>query len=191
MTGVQTCALPIYQSSFVGYFPADKPLYTCIVIINSPSNGIYYGGVVAGPVFKEIAEKVYSTSIDFHKEINTEKKLLTHVPSTIKGNAQEVKYVMNKLQLPYNANEEEDNFGYVLDSRRDSSKINLVNVYPDKQLRDGVVPDLQGMTMRDVLPLLENNGMSVEIKGFGKVKQQSLNAGTKFKRGTKIILQLG
>ena len=66
-----------YQASFVGYFPADKPLYTCIVIINSPSNGIYYGGLVAGPVFKEIAEKVYSNSVDFLEPINNKQNLLT------------------------------------------------------------------------------------------------------------------
>jgi len=48
----------IYQASFVGYFPAEEPIYTCIVIVNSPSNGIYYGGSVAGPIFKEIEARM-------------------------------------------------------------------------------------------------------------------------------------
>jgi cell division protein FtsI (penicillin-binding protein 3) len=183
----------VYQSSFVGYFPADNPLYTCIIIINSPSNGIYYGGQVAGPVFKEIAEKVYSTSIDFHKEINSGNKILTLAPSTIKGTAEEVKCVMNYLDIPYkdDASDNQDYFSYVYDSKSDSSKVQLVNIYPEKQLRDGIVPNLSGMTARDVLFLLENNGLSVELKGFGKVKKQSLQAGTKFSKGTRIILQLG
>lgn len=181
----------LYQASFVGYFPADKPLYTCIVIINSPTGGEYYGGKVAGPVFKEIAEKVYSTSIDFHQEINTGKKILTHVPTTIKGKSEEVKYVIKKLNIPYAETLSQENFCYVFDYKKDSAKINLTNIYPDKQLREGVVPDLLGMTIKDALPLLENNGISVEFKGFGKVKEQSLNKGTKFKKGTKIILQLG
>lgn len=56
-----------YQASFVGYFPADDPLYSCIVVVNSPSNWVYYGNVVAGPVFKEIADKVYATS--FYRNI--------------------------------------------------------------------------------------------------------------------------
>ncbi len=51
-----------YQASFVGYFPADDPLYSCIVVVNAPSNFVYYGNVVAGPVFKEISDKVYATS---------------------------------------------------------------------------------------------------------------------------------
>jgi cell division protein FtsI (penicillin-binding protein 3) len=50
-----------YQSSFAGYFPADKPAYSCIVVINKPDYHIgYYGNVVAGPVFKDIADEVYS-----------------------------------------------------------------------------------------------------------------------------------
>jgi cell division protein FtsI (penicillin-binding protein 3) len=51
--------LSSYQASFVGYFPADKPLYSCIVVIYEPSTGVY-GGIVAAPVFKEIAEKVWA-----------------------------------------------------------------------------------------------------------------------------------
>jgi cell division protein FtsI (penicillin-binding protein 3) len=51
-----------YQASFVGYFPADNPLYSCIVVVSAPSNWVYYGNVVSGPVFKEIADKVYATS---------------------------------------------------------------------------------------------------------------------------------
>ncbi len=56
-----------YQASFVGYFPADNPLYSCIVVVNAPSNWVYYGNVVSGPVFKEIADKVYSTS--FYRDL--------------------------------------------------------------------------------------------------------------------------
>jgi cell division protein FtsI (penicillin-binding protein 3) len=89
-----------YQASFVGYFPADKPLYTCIVIINSPSNGIYYGGLVAGPVFKEIAEKVYSNSLDFLEPINHRKNLLTQVPGCIKSKNDEVLLVSKSFDLP-------------------------------------------------------------------------------------------
>jgi cell division protein FtsI (penicillin-binding protein 3) len=72
-----------YQASFVGYFPADNPLYTCIVVINSPSNGVYYGAAVAGPVFKEIAEKVYSSSINCIDPINHKRNLIKKVPFVI------------------------------------------------------------------------------------------------------------
>ena len=48
-------------------FPADNPLYSCIVVVNAPSNSVYYGNLVAGPVFKEISDKVYATT--FFKDI--------------------------------------------------------------------------------------------------------------------------
>lgn len=53
-----------YISSFVGFFPVDKPKYTCIVVVHKPStvNGNYYGADVAGPVFKRIAQKIFTDS---------------------------------------------------------------------------------------------------------------------------------
>jgi cell division protein FtsI (penicillin-binding protein 3) len=57
-----------YQASFVGYYPADDPLYSCIVVVNAPSNWVYYGNVVSGPVFKEIADKVYASS--FYRDLH-------------------------------------------------------------------------------------------------------------------------
>ncbi|MGB5243102.1 MAG: penicillin-binding protein [Lutimonas sp.] len=52
---------PKYISSFVGYFPAEKPQYSCIVVIHKPNKKIgYYGNIVAGPVFKKIAHKIYA-----------------------------------------------------------------------------------------------------------------------------------
>lgn len=65
--GYRTGARISYQASFVGYFPADNPLYSCIVVVNAPSNWVYYGNVVSGPVFKEIADKVYTTS--FYRDL--------------------------------------------------------------------------------------------------------------------------
>ncbi len=58
--GYRSGARISYQASFVGYFPADDPLYSCIVVVNAPSNWVYYGNVVSGPVFKEVADKVYA-----------------------------------------------------------------------------------------------------------------------------------
>ena len=51
----------LYISSFAGYFPAENPKYSCIVVIHKPEKKIgYYGNVVAAPVFKKIAQKIYS-----------------------------------------------------------------------------------------------------------------------------------
>lgn len=52
-----------YISSFAGYFPADNPKYSCIVVIHEPDKSVgYYGADVSGPVFKSMAQKIYATS---------------------------------------------------------------------------------------------------------------------------------
>ena len=180
----------IYQASFVGYFPAEKPLYTCIVVINSPSNGNYYGALVAGPVFKEVAEKVYSNSLDFQTEINTGKKpLLSNAPEMIKGKKTDLDYVLSDLNIPFKSSTTEGN--WISNSRADSTKITLQGVDIETQLKRGMVPNLQGLSAKDALFLLENNGLNVKLQGFGAVKKQSLEAGTKFFKGSQIVLTLG
>lgn len=177
-----------YQASFVGYFPADKPLYTCIVIINSPSNGIYYGGLVAGPVFKEIAEKVYSTSLDFLSPINNKQNLLTKVPTSIKTKNEEMLIASKALGLTAKSSVTENN--YVARNSQDSTKIVLSETNLESQLKKGIVPNLNGLSAKDALFLLENNGFHVKILGMGAVRKQSIEAGQKFNKGDKITLIL-
>lgn len=177
-----------YQASFVGYFPADKPLYTCIVIINSPSNGIYYGGLVAGPVFKEIAEKVYSSSVDFLEPINNKQNLLTKAPGSIKSQNDEMVIASKALKLPTKSTVTED--GYVSRNTGDSTRISLQANNLESQLKKGIVPNLNGLSAKDALFLLENSGFHVKLYGMGSVKKQSIEAGQKFNKGDKITLIL-
>ncbi len=177
-----------YQASFVGYFPADKPLYTCIVIINSPSNGIYYGGLVAGPVFKEIAEKVYSTSLDFLEPINNKQILLTKAPASIKSQNNEMIIASKALKLPTKSNATDDN--YVSRNTNDSTTISLQSNNIKSQLDKGIVPNLNGLSAKDALYLLENSGFHVKLYGMGSVKKQSIEAGQRFNKGDKITLIL-
>lgn len=179
----------IYQASFVGYFPADNPLYTCIVVINSPSNGIYYGAAVAGPVFKEIAEKVYSSSLNCIEPVNSKKELITKAPGLITGRSEELSLLTREFSLPSSENPEPGK--YIYRSVRDSSKINYAEVNIEKQLKKGIMPNLHGLSAKEALYLLENNGMNVKILGFGSVKKQSIEAGQKFNKGNKIILTFG
>lgn len=178
-----------YQASFVGYFPADNPLYTCIVVINSPSNGIYYGGLVAGPVFKEIAEKVYSTSLDFHAPINIKPNLLTKAPANIKTKNNELLVASKALHLPVKSSITEEE-AYAVRDMQDSSKISLSTSNLESQLKKGIVPNLNGLSAKDALYLLENNGFHVKLMGMGSVKKQSIEAGQKFNKGDKITLIL-
>ena len=68
----------LYISSFVGYFPADKPKYSCAVVIHKPNkNKGYYGNIVAAPVFKEIAQKINSVTPQKENYSFSENKMKT------------------------------------------------------------------------------------------------------------------
>jgi cell division protein FtsI (penicillin-binding protein 3) len=66
-----------YASSFVGYFPAEKPKYSCIVVVHKPStaNNNYYGADVAGPVFKRIAQKIFTDAPSTNEIKNIDRKI--------------------------------------------------------------------------------------------------------------------
>ena len=160
----------------------------CIVIINSPSNGIYYGGLVAGPVFKEIAEKVYSNSLDFLEPINNKQNLLTSAPASIKSQNNEMLIASKALQLKTKTNANEDD--YVSRNVNDSMHISLQSNNLESQLKKGIVPNLNGLSAKDALFLLENSGFHVKLFGMGSVKKQSIEAGQKFNKGDKITLIL-
>ena len=84
-----------YVSSFVGYFPYEKPEYSCIVVVNKPNKEIgYYGGEVAAPVFKEIAEKLF---VRTPKEIIV--KSNNHTSNSLKNYNQIENYKKNKLSV--------------------------------------------------------------------------------------------
>jgi cell division protein FtsI (penicillin-binding protein 3) len=137
-----------YSSSFAGYFPADNPKYSCIVVIHKPDRTkSYYGADVSGPVFKRIAQKIY-----------------TEVPTTVE--MQMANTVPAAVEKNY-----EDYFAKVNDG-------------------SGIMPDVRGMYVMDALPLLENLGLDVKVKGVGKVKKQSITAGQKIERNQKIVLEL-
>jgi len=174
----------IYRASFVGYFPADKPLYSCIVLINNPKGDEYYGNKIAGPVFKEIADKVYSTSIHLHKELEKDSLFAENGLPPIKATyASTVSTLTSKTNIPVR-NPMEPSQLVETGSIKNMVSIKSRNFQQDK------MPDVSGMGIKDALYLLENLGLLVETKGFGKVSFQSLPAGSKLVKGQKITLNL-
>jgi cell division protein FtsI (penicillin-binding protein 3) len=173
-----------YQASFVGYFPADKPKYSCIVVINSPSKNIYYGNLVAGPVFKEIADKVYSSSPDLYKTINedTENHKID-APYTKPGSSFELYNVLKQLKINMKPNK--PNANWVATNKQQDH----VDCKPIR-IKDRLVPNVKGMGAKDAIYLLESLGMDVEIRGRGKVNEQSVKAGTSISNGARIVLTM-
>ncbi|UTW67489.1 transpeptidase family protein [bacterium SCSIO 12643] len=174
-----------YQASFCGYFPADKPLYSCIVVVNAPSKNVYYGNLVAGPIFKEIANKVYSTSLDAQDELvaqNVETQR-PRIPISKNGDYDDLSDVYQELEVPYT---EMENAQWVaVSTGKDSVAVKT------KRYEGQMVPNVVGMDVEDAIYLLENKGIKVEIEGRGVVKAQSIAPGFVItQRGMKIKLSL-
>lgn len=172
-----------YQASFVGYFPAEKPEYSCIVVVNSPSSAVYYGNLVAGPVFKEIANKVYASRLDMHEAINHRRSDLAEIPYSKNGNKEELNTVLDYLEIPSVPGPEESN--WVATTRKeDHIGVNDLN------FSRGLVPNVKEMGLKDAIYLLENAGLVVEVRGKGKVVKQSILAGARVRKGDRIVLTM-
>jgi cell division protein FtsI (penicillin-binding protein 3) len=172
-----------YQASFVGYFPADNPQYSCIVIVNSPSKNVYYGNQVAGPVFLEIARKVYATTLDIHPFVTKIKNLPTDLPFTKTGNRDELKYVLKDLDVKIENSHVQSKWVNTKKTEEavELSKHNILN---------GLVPNVISMGAKDAIYLLETAGLRVRLLGRGSVRNQSILPGTRIKKGEQITLEM-
>jgi len=173
-----------YQASFTGYFPAENPKYSCIVVIYSPSNQLYYGSDVAAPVFKEIADKIYATQFELHSHeeplVASEEKNSIPVKT---GRQKQTTQALSKLHV---ASSVAGSSGWVTPVPNDE----MVEMR-EKNFPHGTVPDVKGMGLSDAIYLLENAGMQVTASGRGVVKKQSVNPGEKAAQGKTIQLELG
>ena len=174
----------MYLASFVGYFPADDPKYSMIVTFNNPRGGGYYGGSVAGPVFKEIAEKVYAFQVLADQPIEDNEDEKSAMPGIKKGQAENILEVVNALKLK-NVEGEPDSEWVNVEVKNDKVTIT------DNKIPEGKVPNVQGMGASDAIYLLEKAGLQVRISGIGKVKKQSLTPGGNYLKGQTILLTLG
>ena len=173
-----------YMTSFVGYFPADHPDYSCIVVIEDPNGFWQYGSSVAAPVFKEIADKIYAEDIEMHmameSEFNPDYGIFPVIRS---GNQQDLQFICNTLGISNHVTEQAD---WVKTKVEDNSII-----WRKNQVKSGVTPDVIGMTLRDAIYVLETCGYKVRISGTGRVKKQSVMPGRRIEKGDKITIELG
>jgi cell division protein FtsI (penicillin-binding protein 3) len=171
-----------YQASFVGYFPAENPLYSCIVVVNSPSNGVYYGNIVAGTVFKEISDKVYATNFFRDYRAEHEDNLIVAAPEAGNGYRSDINEVLGSLDVRYRKTSRED----WVATRESGDTIRLASI---KEIK-GLVPDVRGMSLRDAMYLLENSGYRVGYSGKGKVLRQSPEHGARLAEGKTVSLDM-
>lgn len=184
-----------YLATIVGYFPAENPIYSCIVAIETfrpdGSNKLYYGGSLAGPVFRAIADKVYSQAVDWGVDVATpelaaRKRAAANVaPSPRReyikaGSNEPLREVIDELGIKRTI----PGGDYIV---RDSVKNGFKGVNFEAE---GVVPNVIGMGLSDALYLLEQRGMAVSVTGKGSVVSQSREAGAKYMAGDTISISL-
>ncbi|MBB6235457.1 cell division protein FtsI (penicillin-binding protein 3) [Pedobacter sp. AK013] len=170
-----------YQASFVGYFPADKPKYSLIVVINDPK-GAYYGALVSGPVFREIADRIYASDMQMYNDVPNRLVGNTGNPPTKAGQSK-------ATQKVYKA------FGFKPLFASKSEYYNIIDtsagtVFQENNERKGVMPNVAGMGLKDALYLLGNAGLKTKVFGSGKVISQSIAAGTKVGKGLGVQIEL-
>ena len=176
-----------YQASFAGYFPAENPVYSCLVLISKPKRGGYYGSQVALPIFKEIATKTYRTNLQLYPVVNDQPMAdLTKkgMPDYDAGYLRDLQTVLNELDVNYH-NRSDNDWAIIRAHQPDSLKLIKRPISQKK------IPNVLGMGLRDALFLLENRGLRVEVNGkYGRVKQQSIRPGTRA-NGQTIWIRLG
>ncbi len=171
-----------YHASFVGFFPALKPKYSCIVVVHNPKENGFYGSDVAAPVFKEISDKIYASDISIHDQIPTD-YLIENSPFLSQGKTNETEKVLDQLSLKYKSTSSN---WMVQDFTQDEIIMNRRNIEID--FNNGVMPNLYGMNLMDAIFLLENAGLKVSFSGKGHIIDQSIKKGKKISKNNKIKL---
>ena len=153
-----------YWLSFAGYFPADDPRYTCIVCIKK-SGLPASGGGMSGVVFHHIAEGVMAQSLKRNVEdAHDETSVLT--PDVKDGDIAASNYVLRQLGTKPN------------------------NPVSEAKTGKDIIPNVTGMGARDAVYQLESRGVKARLRGRGRVKSQSIYAGTVIKQGMVCELVL-
>jgi cell division protein FtsI (penicillin-binding protein 3) len=171
-----------YKGSFVGYFPADNPKYSLIVVIVNPRKGKYYGGAVAAPVFRELSDKLYAIRPDIMIPLPVD-TVASHLPFTQSGQAKDLSQAFTMLDM----NSRADN-GASPWSKPEVSGDKIV-LAPSNIVK-GIMPDVTGMGLKDALYLLEQQGLNVLVNGKGAVVKQSVGPGSAIYRGMPVVIEL-
>jgi cell division protein FtsI (penicillin-binding protein 3) len=179
-----------YRASWCGYFPAQKPKYSCFILITKPKGQMIYGSQLALPVFKDLANKIYATSFNTQKNIDDISPLPSNdLPLLVKAHKIEVKTALDQLGISSsikNDSIDELASNWFTGVKKDNA-LELIPIINEPKK----MPDVKGMSAKDALYLLECKGFKVNVSGLGKVVKQSIKPGSSYSRGVKVNLILG
>lgn len=163
-----------YNTTIVGHFPADIPVFTMIVMINKPNNGKFYSSQVVAPVFKEIAERIFTIGVQQPVDAEADK-----FPKYATGYLSDIKQINSAVAVDFNK----------------ESSSELVAINQNKEIKpitttDGRMPNVVGMGARDAMYVLELRGLRPKINGAGIVREQSPVSNTKVNQGRRVYISL-
>lgn len=170
-------------SSFVGFFPADAPLYSCIVVVGGPQGLLTTGGAISAPIFKTMADKIITSNILSNKAINKDSTIVNKPLPFLIGTKEEVNEFNKRFNIRFDFKEDWEYAFVKSDSLR---KIGIGKIDMEQKM----VPDVRGMLLDDAIFLLENKGLKVSFYGKGKIAGQSVSAGSQIVKGSYIQLVL-
>jgi cell division protein FtsI (penicillin-binding protein 3) len=174
----------IYQATFVGYFPFEKPQYTCIVLIRTKAHPkLHMGGEVAAPVFREISDKLYALNPQNGKSLPEAKISNDSAGFYYAGRTGEIKEVTKALNLYYTDSAYDSEWGRLYRSH-------MATVLNKEKVIKQNMPDVKGMGLRDALYLLEKMDLKVAVMGAGKVRFQSLQPGMPLVKNESVRIEL-
>lgn len=171
-----------YLVSFCGYFPSEKPKYSCIVSIKIP-HGPASGGTMAGSVFSKIAERVYAKDLTLNLA-DAKDSTSVLIPDVKGGDLLEAEKVLKDLNI-----QTKWDAGRATTWGIPYSNATNVSLRPRK-LQKGLVPDVRGMGAKDAVYALEQAGLRVRIEGLGHVYYQSITPGSRAVKGVTVTLKL-
>ncbi len=173
-----------FQASFAGFFPADDPKYSCIVVIYSgKTRGNVYGSTWAAPVFKKISDHIYITHPEWKTPISGKGMVAFDNPNIASGRSDVTKTALNYLETKNVFNLDE---GLWINSSKKDDQTSIVSLENEA----GVVPNLMNMGLRDALYMIENKGYKANVKGSGRVVSQEPKAGTMLRENSEITIVL-
>ncbi len=158
-----------YRLAFVGFFPYDKPKYTCMVLIADPKPGIRSAQYTSGATVRAIAEKLHSRGLldnhsDYREYVPEDRRKSPEVYATTSG---------DRIQQ----------------LGRDLGFKDYTNFAPPRRVKFGV-PDVTGLGVREAVRILEEAGYPAAVRGQGYVSAQSPSAASTVPKGTAVTLIL-
>lgn len=175
----------MYQSAFMGFLPYDDPKYTIAVVIqNSKISKWAYGGSVAGPVFKEIADRLYATLLA-RQSVKSFAPTRDSAFYKFYGLNTDAQKILNKFSYGNFSAKKQAPFWSTAVLANDKAQL-----VPEQNPNGKIVPDVMGMGLKDAIYLLEKSGLKVSVAGQGKVVSQSLAQNSEIRKGESIKIIL-